>query len=139
MPPPVAPSPKWLICDGATISKTTYAALFALVGHTYATNPGGGNFTLPDFRGRLPIGLTPATTASKRLRENRWKIGITITQQSNHQHAGGDHTHSIPTSDSSRVARTLTRTRPLVRVVSTVTLLSGSITSAGVHSHSQSC
>ena len=57
------PSPKWLICDGATISKTTYAALFALVGHTYATDPGGGNFTLPDFRGRLPVGLAPTTTA----------------------------------------------------------------------------
>ena len=39
------------------VSQTTYAELWALIGHTYATNPGGGNFTLPDFQGYLPIGV----------------------------------------------------------------------------------
>ena len=49
-----APSTKWLICDGSTVSKTTYAALWALIGHTYAANPGGGNFTLPGLSRAYP-------------------------------------------------------------------------------------
>ena len=128
-----APSPKWLICDGATVSKTTYAALWALVGHTYATDPGGGNFTLPDFRGRLPVGLAPTTTALNTLGKTAgtWDHHHA---QSNHQHAGGDHTHSIPSSDSSGGPHSHTNT-------STGSsghghTISGSITSGGVHSHS---
>ena len=103
-----APSPKWLIADGAEISTTTYADLFALIGHTYATNPGGGNFTLPDFRERLPIGLAP-TTALNTLGETAGSWDHRHTQ-SNHQHAGGSHTHSVPASDSSGGSHTHTNT-----------------------------
>lgn len=46
----------WLLCNGATVSQTTYATLFALIGHTYGSDPGGGNFILPDLRARVPIG-----------------------------------------------------------------------------------
>lgn len=45
----------YLLCDGSAVSQTTYAALFAVIGLTYG-NPGGGNFNLPDLRGRVPIG-----------------------------------------------------------------------------------
>jgi len=38
------------------VSQATYAALFAVIGVTYG-NPGGGNFSLPDLRGRIPVGL----------------------------------------------------------------------------------
>ena len=46
----------FLNCDGAAVSETTYADLFALIAYTYG-NPGGGNFNLPDTRGRTPIGV----------------------------------------------------------------------------------
>ena len=129
-----APSAKWLICDGATVSKATYAALWTLIGHTYATDPGGGNFTLPDFRGRLPIGLTPATTALNALGKTAggWDHRHT---QSNHRHAGGDHTHSIPATDSGGAAHTHTNTATGSDGTHGHTL-SGSVTSAGSHSHS---
>ena len=129
-----APSTKWLICDGATISKTTYSALFALVGHTYATDPGGGNFTLPDFRGRLPVGLAPTTTALDALGKTAGGWGHHHAQTA-HQHAGGDHTHSIPASDSSGAAHSHTNTSTGSSGGHGHTL-SGSITSDGVHSHS---
>jgi microcystin-dependent protein len=41
----------WLECDGSAVSETTYADLFAVIGYTFG-NPGGGNFNLPDLRGR---------------------------------------------------------------------------------------
>ena len=51
----VAPT-GWLLCDGTNYSRTTYAALFAIIGTTYDTQFNevtGGNFTAPagtDFR-----------------------------------------------------------------------------------------
>lgn len=46
---------KWLVCDGAELSRTTYALLFAEIGTTWG-NQGATTFTLPDFRGRAPQG-----------------------------------------------------------------------------------
>ena len=39
----------WLAADGASVSTTTYAALFAAIGYTYGGS--GGSFNLPDLRG----------------------------------------------------------------------------------------
>lgn len=52
-PTDVAPT-GWLLCDGSSVSTTTYAALFAIVGYTFGGS--GGNFTLPDYRNRFPVG-----------------------------------------------------------------------------------
>lgn len=46
----------WLLCDGAAVSRSTYAALFALIGVTYGSGNGSTTFNLPDFRGRSPAG-----------------------------------------------------------------------------------
>jgi microcystin-dependent protein len=49
----------WLLCNGATVSQTTYAALYAVLGSIYGSNA-GGNFTLPDLRGRTAVGVNTA-------------------------------------------------------------------------------
>jgi microcystin-dependent protein len=46
----------WLLCDGTAVSRTTYAALFAVLGTTYGAGNGSTTFNLPDLRGRVPIG-----------------------------------------------------------------------------------
>ncbi len=46
----------WLLCDGASISRTTYAELFAVLGTTYGTGNGTTTFNVPDMRGRVPVG-----------------------------------------------------------------------------------
>lgn len=46
----------WLLCDGSTVSRTTYAALFLAIGTTYGAADGVNNFNLPDLRGRTLIG-----------------------------------------------------------------------------------
>lgn len=51
----------WLLADGATVSQTTYAALFAVTGHTYGADPGGGNFILPNLKGKIPVGKSTDT------------------------------------------------------------------------------
>lgn len=48
----VAPS-GWLECNGATVSRLTFATLFQAIGTTYGVGDGSTTFTLPDFRGEF--------------------------------------------------------------------------------------
>lgn len=51
-----APQTGWLLCDNSAVSRTTYSALFALIGTTYGAGNGTTTFNVPDLRGRAPIG-----------------------------------------------------------------------------------
>lgn len=48
----------WLICNGAKVSRTKYAALFAAIGTTYGAGDGSTTFGLPDLNGRFLEGTT---------------------------------------------------------------------------------
>lgn len=43
----------WLKCNGALLSRTTYAALFAAIGTTFGVGDGSTTFALPDLRGEF--------------------------------------------------------------------------------------
>ena len=53
----------WLLCDGSAISRTTYSALFALIGTAFGTGDGSTTFNLPDGRGRMLLGAGQGDTA----------------------------------------------------------------------------
>ncbi len=59
-PTAVVPT-NWLPCDGAAVSRTTYAALFAVIGVTYGPGNGSTTFNVPNFQNRFPVGIGPAT------------------------------------------------------------------------------
>jgi microcystin-dependent protein len=44
----------WLLCEGDSISTSTYAALFAVIGYTFGGS--GASFLLPNYRNRFPVG-----------------------------------------------------------------------------------
>lgn len=46
----------WLLCNGAAVSRTTYADLFAVTSTTYGIGDGATTFNLPDLLGRTAIG-----------------------------------------------------------------------------------
>jgi microcystin-dependent protein/sulfur transfer complex TusBCD TusB component (DsrH family) len=75
----VAPA-GYLMCQGAAVSRVTYAALFAVTGVAFGPGDGVTTFNLPDARGRFLPGVAAAGTASV--------LGET----------GGalDHTHNAP-------------------------------------------
>lgn len=50
----------FLRCDGAAVSRSTYSALFAVIGTLYGPGNGTTTFNVPDFRGRGPMGWAPA-------------------------------------------------------------------------------
>jgi phage-related tail fiber protein len=43
----------WLKANGAAVSRTTYAALFAAIGTTFGAGDGSSTFNLPDLRGEF--------------------------------------------------------------------------------------
>jgi len=47
----------YLECNGAAVSRTTYAALFAIVGTAYGAGNGSSTFNLPDLRGEFIRGF----------------------------------------------------------------------------------
>lgn len=46
----------YLPCDGAAVSRTTYASLFGVCGTTYGAGDASTTFNVPDLRSRLPMG-----------------------------------------------------------------------------------
>jgi|APGre2960657404_1045060.scaffolds.fasta_scaffold00017_53 microcystin-dependent protein len=47
----------WLKCNGAAVSRTTYAALYAAIGTAFGSGDGSTTFAVPDLRGRFLRGL----------------------------------------------------------------------------------
>ena len=46
----------WLVCNGAAVSRTAYAALFSVIGTTYGAGDTSTTFNLPSLGGRVPLG-----------------------------------------------------------------------------------
>ncbi len=52
----------FLLCAGTAVSRTTYAALFAVVGTTFGSGDGSTTFNLPNYTNRMPYGTTVGAT-----------------------------------------------------------------------------
>jgi len=55
-----APAGGWLLCNGQNVSRTTYAALFSIIGTTFGSGNGVDTFTLPNLKRRFPVGYDPS-------------------------------------------------------------------------------
>ena len=57
----------YLLCNGAAVSRTTYAKLFAVIGTTYGAGDGSTTFNLPDLNERFLQGTsTLSSVGTKR-------------------------------------------------------------------------
>lgn len=110
----------WLFCNGAAISRTTYATLFAAIGETFGSGDGSTTFNLPDLRAKFVRGWAASnptydagrvfgSTQEQDYLAHAHTITLTsaggftpagtITGDGSHTHAvtiaaGGSHTHS---------------------------------------------
>jgi microcystin-dependent protein len=57
---------QWLLCDGAEVSRTTYAALFSSIGVIFGAGDGSSTFNVPDCRGRVTVGAGQGTDLTNR-------------------------------------------------------------------------
>ena len=79
----------WLACDGSAISRTTYASLFAKIGTIYGTGDGTSTFNLPNFNGRVPVGLDTTQTEFDTLGETGGEKYHTLTTNEIPSHSHG--------------------------------------------------
>lgn len=86
----------WLSCDGSAISRTTYAALFAVIGTTYGSGDGSTTFNIPNMKGRVPVGLDSSQTEFDSLGEAGGAKTHTLTtaEMPSHTHTQNSHNHS---------------------------------------------
>jgi microcystin-dependent protein len=96
----VAPA-GYLLCDGAAVDRTTYAALFALIGITYGAGDGSSTFNLPNLQQRFPLGKGASGTGSA-LGETGGAI--------DHSHSGPSHTHSVSVANHTHTGPSHTHT-----------------------------
>jgi len=114
----------YLLCDGSAVSQTTYAALFAVVGANAFGTDGGGNFSLPNLKGRAVIGVGVGTELTAVLGVTPANMAATVAlsaaetavrdhthDMKNHTHTGttggqsADHSHTTPFIQDSTILR----------------------------------
>ncbi len=103
------PPAGWLVCDGSALSRSAYSALFLAIGTTWGIGDGVSTFSLPDFRGRAPIGAGQGAGLSNRPLGQT--IGeethiLTVPEMPSHSHLYGKGSPGIDVDNtgSTRVA-----------------------------------
>lgn len=80
----------WLLCYGQSLPRDTYATLFDVIGTKFGSQS-GTTFSLPDMRGRIPLGKDNMGGASA----NR----VTATQADTIGQASGAEKHTLTTAE----------------------------------------
>lgn len=91
----------WLLCEGQSVSTTTYASLFAAIGYQYGGS--GSTFTLPNLKGRVPVGKDSSQGEFDQLGETGGAKAhsLIVAEMPGHKHdvavtvtsTSSDHTH----------------------------------------------
>lgn len=80
----------WLVCQGQTVSRSTYATLFSVIGVAFGAGDGSTTFALPDFRGRSPMGVGTGSATGA----SAWALGSQPTSG-----AGGEESHTLTSAE----------------------------------------
>lgn len=112
----------WQLCDGTAVSRTTYAALYAVIGTTYGAGDGSTTFNLPNLKGRVIVGRDAAQTEFDSLAETGGAKTHTLTssEMPAHVHNVSAYSHSASIGNTN---------------LSHTHTFSGTVVSGGAHSH----
>ncbi len=92
----------WLVCDGREVNRTTYSALFAIIGTRFGNGDDENTFNLPDSRGRVPLGAQQSSGTSYYCVGNTGgeeTHTLSVDEMPSHNHGVNDsgHTHTQTT------------------------------------------
>tara|TARA_R100000773_G_C4194211_1_gene98999 strand:- start:410 stop:982 length:573 start_codon:yes stop_codon:yes gene_type:complete len=101
----------FLECDGTAVSRSTYSALFAIIGTTYGAGDGASTFNVPNLSDNVAVGKSPgkalASTGGANTVTSTGNVGgttanatLTEAQLASHSHpsvgASNSHTQGSP-------------------------------------------
>lgn len=113
-----APNVNWLVANGAAVSRTTYAQLFAVCGTTFGSGDGSTTFNVPNLVNKMPVGSG-----------GLYARGAT----------GGEATHALTSAEvaahTHSFSASLTGATAASSGAHTHSLGAGSTTADGAHSH----
>lgn len=98
----------WLKCNGAAVSRTTYANLFARIGTIYGAGDGSTTFNLPDLRGETIRGWDDARGVDSGRAIGSWQDGQNVSHTHTGTTSSNSHTHTWSGTTSSAGAHTHT-------------------------------
>jgi microcystin-dependent protein len=92
----------FLECNGADVSRSTYSALFAIIGTTYGSGDGSSTFGLPDLQDNVAVGKSNnkalastggaanvSITATGNVGGSTANATLSTAQLASHSHPGG--------------------------------------------------
>jgi microcystin-dependent protein len=120
----------YLLCDGSAVSRTTYAALFTVIGTTYGVGDGSTTFNVPNLKGKVPVGYDSGETEFNALGKTGGEKTHTLTVAEM-----PSHTHSATTKPNASFANFWGHTGDNGQPPSTET--TGSTGGDGVHNNLQ--
>jgi microcystin-dependent protein len=140
----------WLLCNGDAVSRTTFAALFAVIGTTYGVGNGSSTFNVPNRINRFGVGAgglyargstggaaTETTSTAGAHSHGGATAGHTLTeaQMPSHSHGVIDpgHTHAIA-GDRSSATGSGDITSPLAPVYNNTSQSTSSTTGISISS-----
>ena len=89
----------FLECNGQTVSRSTYAALFAVIGTTYGSGDGSTTFGLPDLQDDVAMGSSPtkalASTGGANTVTTTGNVNASTGNRSISQPTMGSHNHPL--------------------------------------------
>lgn len=120
-----AAQPAWLVCDGSAISRSVYSALFLAIGTQFGVGDGSTTFNIPDFRGRMPVGVGNTYTLGELGGSDTLDVSFgshshthshthnhSISLTHDHTHASQAHTHPGSHSHSHEHTHPITHAHP---------------------------
>ena len=126
----------WLICNGQAISRTTYAALYAVIGTTYGAGDGSTTFNVPNLvnktvRGSNSLGKTGGsdtiTLSTTNLPAHSHGVGTLATNNT------GAHTHGVASAGAASTSKPYVRADTVA--ITTISAYGVATNSAGAHTH----
>ena len=101
----------YLICDGSAVSRTTYAALFAVINTAYGSGNNSTTFNIPNLVGRVAVGRNGGNGnfASLGISSGSSTAQLGLNELPSHVHGITDpgHSHNISDPSHSHSARDL--------------------------------
>jgi microcystin-dependent protein len=107
----------FLECNGANVSRSTYSALFAIIGTTYGAGDGASTFGLPDLQDNVAIGKSGtkalASTGGANTVTSTGNVGGSTANATLSTAQLASHSHSInPLDNPIHIASSGETTRP---------------------------
>ena len=132
----------FLECNGADVSRSTYAALFAVIGTTYGTGDGSSTFGLPDLQDNVAVGKSNtkalASTGGANTVTSTGNVGGSTANATLSTAQLASHSHNVTGGNPNEAGGNSNKFRTAGGISNNFNVSSGNAGSGSGHSHNMS-